>query len=65
METTNEILNKLHDALLEAYKAQLAGFGSPRNKAATKQREALADGFSDGLRTGMRHVCKMLEVEIK
>lgn len=64
METTRTILKQLQDALAEKYAAQLAQFGPPRSPAARKEREALVNGFKDGLQHGMRHVCDMLDVKI-
>jgi hypothetical protein len=60
MQTTKAVLAELHKVLCEQYEKQL---GALPIKPAT--RGALLDGFKDGAREGMRHVCEMLGVEVK
>lgn len=60
METTRDILIALQAALTKQYEEQLAVL--PLKKSV---RETLVDGFKDGVRTGIQHTVKMLEVTIK
>lgn len=59
METTREILTKLHANLVEQYRAELERM--PMKKSV---RDTLIDGFADGARSGIHHTVEMLGVKV-
>lgn len=60
METTKELLAQLQGRLVDKYSEQLATLPMKKNT-----RECLTDGFRDGCRSGIHHVCEMLGVTVK
>lgn len=60
MKTTQAILNDLASALIKEYSEQLNSL-----PIKNKVRETLKDGFTDGVRAGIRHTVAMLGVEVE
>lgn len=58
--TTKTNLNALIKALVDGFESELKAL--PMKK---QVRECLTDGFKQGVRSGVHHAVKMLEVEVK